>query len=153
RQPERRLEYAGEVRLIGEAGVARDLGQRALLMNPVPRELEATHKQVAVRARPEHDPELAAQVVPGQPRDGLELRRMHDAGLLRVQEPSSPLDGGRVYASRYPRPGPVPLSSHQSPGKAHNDAVDGQRLQGETKGLVDGLRQDRVGHYGLAQER
>jgi hypothetical protein len=61
REPERRFEHAGKVRLIGKSGLARDFDQRPLLVDPVAREGEPAHEQVAVRARAEHDPELRAR--------------------------------------------------------------------------------------------
>jgi hypothetical protein len=40
REPERRFEHAGKVRLIGKSGLARDFDQRPLLVDPVAREGE-----------------------------------------------------------------------------------------------------------------
>jgi len=86
------------VRLIGESGVARHLDQWALPVDPLPREVETAHEQVAVRARAEHDPELAGEIVSRQSRDRLQLRRMDDAGSLRVEKLASAFDGRDVDA-------------------------------------------------------
>src|SRR6185436_16156698 len=100
REPEGRAEDAGEVRLIREARVTGHVDQRALLMDQLSREVEATHEQVAVGARAEHVPELTGQIVASQPGDGLELRRMHDPGSLGVEKPPSALRGGNVDPGR-----------------------------------------------------
>jgi hypothetical protein len=57
------------VRLVGESRLARDLGERARPVDRVPREREPPHQEVAIRARAEHDPELAREVVARQARD------------------------------------------------------------------------------------
>ena len=61
-----------------KSGIARHLGEWALLVNPFPGEVQTAHEQIAVGTRAEHDPELARKVVSGQSRDRLQLRRMHD---------------------------------------------------------------------------
>src|SRR5437899_4179609 len=58
REPERRFEGAGKVRLIGKSRLTRHVDEWALLMDPVPREGEPTHEQVTMGARTQHDPEL-----------------------------------------------------------------------------------------------
>src|SRR5438105_7309875 len=83
RQSECGLEGTGEVRLVREPHVARDLHEWALTENALARELQAAHEQVPVGARAEHDPELAGEVVARQAGDRLQLRRMHDARSLR----------------------------------------------------------------------
>ena len=47
-QSERRPEGAGEVRLVGESRVARDLDERSISVNPFTREVETAHEQIAV---------------------------------------------------------------------------------------------------------
>src|SRR2546429_7277444 len=103
RQSECRFEDAGEVCLIGESRIARDLDEWTVPVNPVPCELETSHQQIAVWAGPEQDPELTAQVIACQPRDRLQLRRMHHTGPLGVQKLSSSFDGRNVDASREER--------------------------------------------------
>src|SRR5262249_58407200 len=98
REPERRFERASEVRLIGEPGIARYLHQRPLLVDALAREAETSHEQIAVGARAEHDPELPGQIVARQPGDRLQLRRMHDARSLRLEELPRALDRGNVDA-------------------------------------------------------
>ena len=83
-------------------------------------------------------PELTGQVITRQPRDGLQFGRVHDTGLLGVQELSSPFDGWEVDPSRAHRAGAIPLSGDQPGRQIHQEAVDGQRLEGSAKGLRDG---------------
>ncbi|PYN12593.1 MAG: hypothetical protein DME05_21235 [Candidatus Rokuibacteriota bacterium] len=84
------------MRLVGEPGLARHVGQWSLCVDSLAREAEPAHEQVAVRVRAEHGSELAGEVVARQSRDRLELRRMHDARSLRVEELTGALDGGDV---------------------------------------------------------
>jgi hypothetical protein len=74
RQPERRRERAGEVRLVGESGLARDVGQRPTLVHLDAREVETAHEEIAMGTGAERDPELTAQVIAGEPGDRLQLR-------------------------------------------------------------------------------
>src|SRR5256712_6792065 len=122
-EPERRFERASEVRLIGKSRLTRHVDEWALLMDPVPREGEPTHEQVTMGARTQHDPELAGEVVASQSSDRLELRRMHDAGSLRIEEAAGALDRGDVDAwSR--RRSPPALRRHQSFGELDDEAID-----------------------------
>src|SRR2546426_5094991 len=123
REPERRFEGAGEVRLIGKSRLTRHVDEWALLMDPVPREGEPAHEQVSMGARTQHDPELAGEVVASQSSDRLELPRMHDAGSLRIEEAASapgPSDGH----ARGSRPAPPPLPPHQSFPEPDHEAID-----------------------------
>src|SRR2546422_5301091 len=109
REPERRFEGAGKVRLIGKSRLTRHVDEWALLMDPVPREGEPTHEQVTMGARTQHDPELAGEVVASQSSDRLELRRMHDAGSLRIEEAAgAPRRRGRGAGGGPPPPPPPP---------------------------------------------
>src|SRR5436190_12753329 len=98
REPERRFERASEVRLNGKSRLTRHVDKWALLMDPVAREGEPAHEQVTMGARAEHDPELPGEIVTRQPGDRLQLRRMHDACSLRIEELARALDRGDVDA-------------------------------------------------------
>src|SRR2546425_5149776 len=118
REPERRFEGAGKVRLIGKSHLTRHVDEWALLMDPVPREGEPTHEQVTMGARTQHDPELAGEVVASQPGDRLELRRMHDAGSLRIEEAAgapAPREGAPRGSPPPPPPPPPPPRSPAPP--------------------------------------
>src|SRR2546430_17415228 len=86
REPERRFEGAGKVRLIGKSRLTRHVDEWALLMDPVPREGEPTHEQVTMGARTQHDPELAGAGGAGWPQDKPPRHRMHAAGSVRSEE-------------------------------------------------------------------
>ncbi len=152
REPEGRSEDSREVRLIGESRLERDLDKGALPVNPLPCEFETAHEQIAVGAGPEHDPELPRQVVACQSRDRLQLLRMHDPGLLGIQELPSPFDSPDVDASGDHGSGTTPLSGHQPVRQVHDEAVHGQRIQRSAKRRVDGSRQPRVRGHRLAHE-
>ena len=79
------------MRLIGEAGVVRDFGERPPLAHALPREVQAPEHEISVRARSAAEPELASELVPRQARDRLELRRPHDARPLGVEELARPV--------------------------------------------------------------
>src|SRR5256885_8869792 len=96
REPERRFEGAGKVRLIGKSRLTRHVDEWALLMDPVPREGEPTHEQVTMGARTQHDPELAGEVVASQTRDRLPAPPMHHPGSPRLVEAA----GGPPAATR-----------------------------------------------------
>src|SRR5262249_33334433 len=153
REAERRFERAGEVRLIGEPRIARHLDEWPLLVDALACEAETSHEQITVGARAEHDPELPGQVIARQARDRLELRRMHDASFLRVEELSCTVDRGNVDASRDRRLAAALFRGDQSFSKLVDQAGDRQRLQRGPKGLGDGSRQSRVRRDGLAHER
>src|SRR5215472_9583789 len=137
RQPEGGFEDAGEMGLIGESRVDGNLGERMPFADPVPRELQTTHQEVPVRAGPAPEPELTAQIVAGQARDQLELRRAHDARPLDIEVLSRPLHGGDVDAPREMRPRSGPLAGQQSIGEIDDEIVDGQRLELDAKSLLD----------------
>src|SRR5256885_3837205 len=86
REPERRFEGAGKVRLIGKSRLTRHVDEWALLMDPVPREGEPTHEQVTMGARTQHDPELAGEGAAGQARDRAPPPPKPDAGFRRIVE-------------------------------------------------------------------
>src|SRR5262247_210611 len=84
-EPERGSEHAGEVRLIGEPCLARHVDQGPRRVDQVARQGKPPHEEIAMRARAQHRPELACELVARQPRDRLELRRVHGARALRVE--------------------------------------------------------------------
>ena len=57
------------MRLVGEAGLAGHVGQRASRVNLLARELQPAHEQVAVWTCSEHEPELPGEVIARQPGD------------------------------------------------------------------------------------
>jgi hypothetical protein len=127
------------VRLIGEPRIARDLAQWTALVNPVSCELESTHQEIAMRAGPEQDSELAAQVIARQPGDRLQLRRMHHTRPLGVQKPPSTFNRRDVNASREFSRGTRPFSRHQSFREVHDEAIDSQRFERHAKRSLDRL--------------
>src|SRR4029453_13061452 len=100
REPERRSEHAGEVRLIGESRLASHVDQRMRRVDQVAREGETPHQQITMGARAERRPELAGQLVARQPGDRLQLRRMHGSRALGVEELAGPLDRPGVDTPR-----------------------------------------------------
>src|SRR5262249_26679661 len=126
REPERRLERSGEMRLIGEPRIARHLDEWPLLVDALAREAQASHEQIAVGARAEHDPELSRQFVARQPRDRLELRRMYDARSLRVEELPRAFYPRNFAAPAVRRSAAALVRGHQSFREVDDQAGDRQ---------------------------
>src|SRR4029434_4072727 len=109
REPERRSEHAGEVRLIGESRLARHVDQGTRRVDQVAREGETPHQQITMGARAERLPELARELVARQPGDRLQLRRMHGSRALGVEELAGAPDGPDVRTPRDGRAAVVAL--------------------------------------------
>ena len=120
-----------------------------------PREVETAHQQIAVRARAEHRPELAGQVVARQSRDRLQLRRVHDAGALRVEELRGRARPHGVDPWRGAAGPPPPGSAaSEALGQVDDEAVHRQRLQGRAGSAASTARAScRSVRHGLAHER
>jgi hypothetical protein len=73
RQPEGRLEYAGEMGLIHESRFIRNLCKGMADVHPPSRKVKAAHEKVTVWTGPEHSPELSGKVIPRETRDRFEL--------------------------------------------------------------------------------
>src|SRR4029453_6038785 len=153
REPERGSEHAGEMRLIGESRLTRHVDQGPRRVDQGARQGETPHEEIARRARAEHRPELARELVARQPRDRLELRRVHGARALRVEELSRTLDRRDVDAPYRGRSRAASLRAPQRLGQVDDDAVRRERVERPAEGVLDGPSQSRMRRHRLTHER
>jgi len=97
-----------------------------------------------VGARAERDPELAREVVAGEPGERFQLARAHDARALGVEELARPLDGAGIHAALDRGRRAAALAGDQAFGESHDERVDRERVQRTLEGRTDGPRQRRV---------
>src|SRR5262249_24130206 len=102
------------------------LDEWPLLVDTLACKAETPHEQIAVGARAAHDTELPREIVARQPRDRLELRRMHDASSLSVEELPRGFHRGNVHAARDRRLAAALYRGHQSFRELHDQAGDRQ---------------------------
>src|SRR5262245_18878311 len=152
-EPERRSEHAGEMRLVGESRLARHVDQGTRRVDQVARQGETPHEEIAMWARAEHRPELTRELVARQPRDRLELRRVHGARALRVEELSRALDRRDVDAPYRGRSRAASLRAQQRVGQVDDDAVCRERVKPPAEGVLDRPSRSRITRNPLHPER
>jgi hypothetical protein len=126
--------------LIGESRVRGGVREGPRPVDLVARMLEPPHQVITMRARPEHDPELAREIVAREAGDRLELTRRHRASSLRIEELPRPLYRADVDPPRDRGTRARAFGGQQALRQLDHERVDGQRVQRRAESLRDRAR-------------